>query len=43
MKLWFDSIYIYNEIILINKNFKYKIIDLKNILIKMENKNLEDV
>ncbi|OOM11996.1 hypothetical protein [Clostridium saccharobutylicum] len=43
MKLWSDSIYTYNEITLINKNPKYKIIDLKNILTKMENKNLEDV
>lgn len=43
IKLWSDSIYTYNEITLINKNSKYKTIDLKNILTKMENKNLEDV
>lgn len=43
MKLWSDSIYTYNEITLINKNSKYKTIDLKNILRKIENKNLEDV
>lgn len=43
VKLWSDDIYTYVEITLINNNPKYKTLNLKSILKKMENENLKDI